>query len=112
MKQLIKKIAMVVTLLFVALPHVSAHDFEAEGLYFKIISTSDLTVSVSGLADSSIVDLKIPSEVTYKNRKLKVIAIEGFAFDECLQIQRVNIPEGIKTIPTCCFRLLYLDPYN
>lgn len=94
---------MVAILLSVALPHISAHDFEAEGLYFNIKSAIDFTASVSGLADSSIVDLKIPSEVTYKNKKLKVIEIGEAAFSGCSDIHTVNISEGVITLGPKCF---------
>lgn len=95
-KRLYNKFAMAVMLLAFAFTSASAYDFEAGGLYYNITSTSELTASVCGLADSSIVDLKIPSTVTYKSRTLKVTAISSGAFYGCQVLKSVKIPEGIS----------------
>lgn len=87
---------MAVMLLAFAFTSASAYDFEAGGLYYNIISTYELTARVSGLADSSIVDLKIPSTVTYKSRTLKVMEINVCAFKSCKVLKSVKIPEGIS----------------
>lgn len=89
---------MTVMLLAFAFTSASAYDFEAGGLYYNIKSTLELTASVCGLADSSIVDLKIPSTVTYKSRTLKVTAIDGSAFSYCSELQEVDLPSSLTII--------------
>ena len=89
---------MAVMFLAFAFTSASAYDFEAGGLYYNITSTSELTASVCGLADSSIVDLKIPSTVTYKSRTLKVTAIDESAFKDCSELQEVDLPSSLTII--------------
>lgn len=103
MKHLFKKLAMIAMLLSFALPNASAYDFEAEGLHITIISTADFTASVSGLADSSIVDLKIPSEVTFKSRKLQVIRIDDNAFKNS-NIESLSVPSSVVKIGDNAFQ--------
>lgn len=124
-KRLYNKFALAVMSLAFAFTSVSAYDFEAGGLYYNITSTSELTASVCGLADSSIVDLKIPSTVTYKSRTLKVTAIaeDAFrgkkieslyvpstisvisddAFCYCDSLKSVNFAEGVQSLGKSCF---------
>ena len=59
----------------------SAHDFEVDGIYYKITSSSDLTVGVTylGSSSSSYYDrysgsVVIPEKVTYDSKEYSVTA--------------------------------------
>ena len=84
---------------------VSAHDFEVDGIFYKIISYNDLTVSVTYEGDyhSSSSDeysgvVNIPSFVTHIGKTYSVIRIENFSFSGCSNLTSVTISEGVMSI--------------
>ena len=110
MKVNIKKIGISIVLMFSFLA-TFAYDFEADGLYYRVISTSDFTCAVvdgeignvfsgENLYEGNIV---IPSHVEYLNKTLTVTAIDGYAFYKCINLQSVILPETLKSIKTSAF---------
>ncbi len=99
MKVNIKKIGISIVLMFSFLA-TFAYDFEADGLYYRVISTSDFTCAVvngeignvftgENLYEGNIV---IPSHVEYLNKTLTVTSIDGYAFYKCINLQSVILP--------------------
>lgn len=85
---------------------VNAHDFEVNGIYYRITSSSEnSTVSVTYKGDSyssysneyyGVVT--IPSTVTYNNNTYNVTSIGFTAFADCSDLTSVTIPEGVTRI--------------
>lgn len=85
---------------------VYAHDFEVNGIYYRITSSSENpTVSVTYKGDSYISYsdeyygvVTIPSTVTYNNDTYNVTSIGFCAFADCSDLTSVTIPEGVTRI--------------
>ena len=83
----------------------SAHDFEVDGIYCKITSSSDLTVSVTYRGSSyyeysneysgSVV---IPEKVTYDSKEYSVTRIGYRAFYGCSGLTSITIPNSVTII--------------
>ena len=59
-------------LVMILLPMVaSGYDFEVNGIYYDIISSTDLTVSIAGGENEYSDDLIIPNEVFFSGRTLE-----------------------------------------
>ena len=88
----------------------NAHDFEVDGIYYKITSSTDLTVAVTykgSSYDSYSYEYKgtvtIPTTVTYENKTYSVTSIEERAFYKCSSLTSVTIPESIISIGVSAF---------
>ena len=97
----LKKILALVFAIF-ACHSVLAYDFEADGIYYNIISEDDRTVEVAnnGIYSGDVV---IPSEVNYNYMTYTVIGIGDNAFDYCVNLTSVEIPGSIITIGDYAF---------
>lgn len=83
----------------------SAHDFEVDGIYYNITSSTDKTVEVTyrGSASDSYSDEysyheTIPSTVTYGGITYIVTAIGEWAFLSCKKVTGVTLPNTITNI--------------
>lgn len=74
------------------------YDFEVDGLYYNVVSTSDLTCSVTYGDSKYTGDVVIPEEVTYGNRTFSVTQIGGSAFQYCTSLTSVTIPNSVTEI--------------
>lgn len=77
-----------------------AYDFEVDGIYYNVVSISDLTCEIApyyGHESNYSGDFVIPNEVTYNGRKLKVIRIGDYAFANS-PVTSVTIPSGVISI--------------
>ena len=84
----------------------SAYDFEKDGLCYDIISLQDLTVAVAPrttFGSDYKGDVVVPSEVEYNGRTLKVIAVSGYAFNSCAELNSVTLPPTIVEIKGAAF---------
>lgn len=81
---------------------VSAHDFEVDGIYYKITSSTDFTVAVTYNGSSStgvyVNSVIIPETVTYNSRTYRVTSVDSNAFNDCEHLTSVIIPEGVTSI--------------
>ena len=86
---------------------INAHDFEVDGIYYNVISATDMTVEVTYKGDDWGNDyrgtLTIPSSVTYKNRVFSVKSIGEFVFEDCVNLRSVTIPESVTEIGHLAF---------
>ena len=88
----------------------SAHDFEVDGIYYNITSSTDLTVSVTCQGNSyyeysyeysgSVV---IPEKVTYNSKEYSVTSIGQSAFKSCSGLTSVTIPNSVTSIGSYVF---------
>lgn len=101
MKQNLLSVGMIIAMLLSFLP-ASAYDFEVDGIYYEIISVSDLTCMVTNGEISYQGTITIPSHVTYNNKELRVVEIGASAFSST-DVEHVNINEGVKKIRSNAF---------
>ena len=87
----------------------SAHEFEVGGIYYNIISSSDLTVEVTykgnyyysyGEYSGAVV---IPQTVTYNSKTYSVTTIGDHAFCDCDGLTSITIPNSVTTIGSSAF---------
>lgn len=87
-----------------------AHDIEVDGIFYNYNQSSQSVsvtykvmngTSYSGCYSGNIV---IPSEITYKGKKLAVESIGKRAFDNCADLLSVSLPNSIITIEQQAFR--------
>ena len=84
---------------------VSAHDFEVDGIYYKILSSADLTVAVTYKGNAYYEfdneysgKIIIPSTVIYKSKTLSVTSIGYRAFWNCSGLTSITIPNSVTSI--------------
>ena len=90
---------------------VSAHDFEVDGIYYDITSSSDLTVAVTyqgnnydSYSNEYSGSVVIPEKVTYDSKEYSVTSIEYAAFRVCSGLTSVTIGNSVTSIGSNAFR--------
>ena len=82
---------------------ISAHDFEVDGFYYNITSSSKLTVAVT-YKGSSITSaayfgsVVIPEKVPIGNKEYFVTSIGNYAFRDCIGLTSVTIGNSVTSI--------------
>ena len=84
-----------------------AYDFEVDGIYYAITSTTDLTVEVVAGNNKYTGNIVIPSEVHYKTRTLVVKSINKKAFYNCTGLTSVTIGDSVTSINSQTFYNCY-----
>lgn len=92
--------------------NVYAYDFEADGIYYNIISSTEKTVEVTFQSLDKWGNPKsyysgnvvIPKQVLYNNNIYSVTFINSYAFRNCSELTSVTIPSSITTIDSYAFR--------
>lgn len=80
---------------------VHAYDFQVDGIYYNIISSTNLTVGVtyhSSTYHAYRGTVTIPSTVTFKGETYNVTSIGEAAFAYCKDLTEIIIPEGVTRI--------------
>ena len=88
----------------------SAHDFEVDGIFYKITDATNKTVDVNYKGDryDSFVNeytgsIVIPETVTYDGTTYSVTGIGGYAFHGCVGLTSIVIPNSVTAIGICAF---------
>lgn len=88
-----------------------AHDFEVDGIYYNITSSTDLTVAVTyqgsdkkEFANEYSGILIIPSTVTYDTKTYSVTSIAAETFWDCGSLASITIPSSVTSIDNFVFR--------
>ena len=76
----------------------SAYDLEVDGIYYNILSISDLTVEVTYGDKKYSGEVVIPSTVSYKSKTLTITSIGNKAFYNCSGLTSVTIPNSVTSI--------------
>ena len=98
----IKKLFITVNVLLCSIS-ANAYDFEVDGIYYKIISATDLTVEVTSGDNKYTGEVIIPETVIYKSKALKVTSIGSYAFEDCTSLTSVVIPNSVTSIGGVAF---------
>ncbi len=102
----IKKLLLTVIILLCSTV-VKAHDFEVDGIYYKITDESNKTVSVTHEGSSYNYqqeyneysgDIVLQPTVTYGGSIYNVTGIDDHAFEYCVNVKSVTVPSSIKSI--------------
>ena len=102
---------------------VSAEDFEVDGIYYNITSSTDMTVEVTyrGTYSYSYSNeysdrVYIPESVIYNGNTYSVICIGDCAFEGCSGLTSVEIPNSVTSIGNdafnCCSGLTSVEIPN
>ena len=81
----------------------NAYDFEVNGIYYNILSMSDLTVEVTKGDNKYSGEVIIPSTVSYKSKTLTVTSIGSYAFEACSSLTSITIPNSVTSIGSFAF---------
>ena len=88
----------------------SAHDFEVNGIYYKIVSATDKTVAVTYKGDNPFSNtnrytgsITIPEKVVYNLTSYDVTAIGNEAFEMCNGLTTLTIPNSVTKIGDFAF---------
>ena len=101
--KIIKQLLVAVALLLCCVT-ANAYDFEVDGIYYTITSTSYLTVDVAPSPLNSYQgNIVIPKYVTYDSKTYTVTGIENEAFNGNKYIYSVVMPQSITDIGMCAF---------
>lgn len=100
-----KKIILLILAIFGNLS-VFAYDFEVDGIYYNITSSTNLTVEVTFKTtshNSYSNSVTIPFSVTYNNISYSVTSIGYMAFYDCSSLTSISIPSSITSISGYAF---------
>ena len=98
MKKKFRKMLLLIAGLLVTVNAV-AYDFEVNGIYYNITSSSERTVGVvSGYYSVYQGNVIIPSKVLYNSLAYKVTSIGEDAFRDCSGLTSVTIPNSVTSI--------------
>lgn len=125
MKLVIQKLWTVMAMLWLSIS-ASAYDFEVNGICYDITSFTDLTVTASSVSENMEGRIIVPSAVEFSGKTLSVTTIGdgfidgnqfitsllisdgireigSFAFNNCLNLSDVSIPESVVEIKNNAF---------
>lgn len=101
---------LVLLLVMPSIKNVYAHDFELNGIYYKITSATDKTVAVTykgrystEYSNEYAGSVIIPETICYSNTTYSVTSIDYSAFENCSNLLSVNIPNSITKIEDWAF---------
>ena len=107
-------LAIVVAGLLILLRNSDCHDFECNGIYYRIVDDiSDIVkVTYKGKGWESYdheysETVVIPDSLTYKNRTYRVTEIDDHAFSGCKEMTSVSIPASVWHIGLGAFSGCY-----
>ncbi|MDD6851033.1 MAG: leucine-rich repeat domain-containing protein, partial [Bacteroidales bacterium] len=81
----------------------SAHDFEADGIFYNYKGDGTVSVTFKGstydeYANEYTGDVIIPSSVTYSGTTYSVTRVNSYAFSGCSGLTSVSIPNSVNSI--------------
>ena len=84
---------------------VVAQTFSFNKIYYKILSETELTVEVTDVYSQGQLygDIVIPEEVEYNGKYYSVISLGYYAFQNCMGLTSVSIPNSVSSIGANAF---------
>ena len=89
-----------------------AHDFEVDGIYYVITSSSSNSPTVSVIykgtsynsySNEYTGNVTIPKTVTYSGKTYSVTNIGNYAFENCSGLKSISIPNSVTSIDNYAF---------
>jgi hypothetical protein len=97
----------ILLLLIILIPFkILAYDFEVDGIYYKITSTTSLKVAITCKSTSFggySGDVTIPSIISYNGNNYTITSVDDYAFYNCTELNSISLPNTIDTIGTSAF---------
>ena len=81
----------------------NAYDFEVDGIYYNVLSMTDLTCSVTSGDNKYSGNVIIPEKATYAGMTFAVTSIGDDAFRGCSGLTTVTIPNSVTSIGWSAF---------
>lgn len=78
--------------------HAKAYDIESNGIYYNVISSTDLTAEVTTGLVPYFGSIEIPGTVEFRGKQLSVIKIGQQAFKGCTGLTNISFSEGLTSI--------------
>jgi len=95
---------LVITLvMFLGIVSIWADDFKVGGIYYDVVSFSDLTCKVANI-DDYVEDVVIPATVEYNKRTFTVINIGMLSLAHKSNIRSVTIGSNVVEVERCAFQ--------
>ena len=76
----------------------NAYDFEVDGIYYNVLSMTDLTCSVTSGDNKYSGNVIIPEKATYAGMTFAVTSIGNYAFYGCTGLTSVTIGNSVTSI--------------
>ena len=95
-----KKILLLISIVFASSLAIAQTTFTSGDINFII--TGDTTAAV-GSNPTFVGDAIIPKIVTYNNKTYKVTDVQGAAFQDCIGLTSINLPEGMYYLRSSTF---------
>ena len=102
MKQLLKKLVLLVQLMLVG-QQAFSYDFEVNGIYYGYDSNNQSAYVTYNNSQKYTGEILIPASISYNGRTISVTAIGNNAFRNCTELNSVIIPNSIITIEADAF---------
>ena len=106
----ISKALLTISLMLTTCLSTLAHNFEVDGIYYKIISQTDKTACVTYQGTEYYYfeneysgDIVIPSTVSVEDITFSVIGIDAYTFYNCTGVTSISIPKTITKIGDFAF---------
>ncbi len=77
--------------------------FQSGKLKYRVTSTEDKTVKVTGLTGKTVTSVSVPATVKYQGSIYQVTAVGKAAFKGCKKLTKVTIGKNVKTIEAKAF---------
>ena len=105
-----KKLLMLLAIMLLASTNAFAYTFKVDGIYYKILSETDKSVSVTyknvdnyGYHSDYTGDIVVPSTVTFAGTSYDVTRIGSYAFSYCYNMTSIILPNSISEIDIYAF---------
>ncbi|MBR3883604.1 MAG: leucine-rich repeat domain-containing protein [Bacteroidaceae bacterium] len=101
---------LIVILLFGCNTKTNIEEFEIDGIFYKVISSSEKTVAITNYGGTSNMlyggysgSIFINQSINYDGTTYKIISIDESAFQNCTNLKNVNLPNSITNIGEWAF---------
>ena len=89
--------------------YANAHDFEVDGIYYNILTTTEVEVTFKGSYSSEFSDkytgkVEIPESISYDGSTYSVTSIGYDAFYGCTGLTSITIPNSVTRISSWAFK--------